>query len=91
VIVVLPEEGGDADPLLAVLRRTYQPNRVLAVVREGLGLAENAKRVSLISGKVARKGRPTAYVCEDRACRFPTSDPEELARQLAPAATANGS
>jgi len=84
VIVVQPATGGDPEPLLAVLRRTYQPNRVQVVVREGDGLAANAERVSLLAGKVAREGRPTAYVCENRSCRFPTTDPAELAKQLAP-------
>jgi len=27
-------------------------------------------------------GRATAYVCRQFACRAPTSDPDELARQL---------
>ena len=82
VIVVLPEAGGDSAALLDVLRRVYQPNRVQAVVREGTSLADNAKWVSLVAGKRASKGAPTAYVCENRTCRFPTRDPAELERQL---------
>ena len=36
----------------------------------------------LVSGKVARNGAVTAYVCEDRVCELPTSDPEVFARQI---------
>ena len=82
VIVVLPAAGGDGEPMLDVLRRVYQPNRVLAVVREGEHLDANAAWVSLLRGKKARRGEPTAYVCENRTCRFPTGDPLELERQL---------
>jgi uncharacterized protein YyaL (SSP411 family) len=52
------------------------------VVRDGASLTENAKAVSLISGKRASKGKPTAYVCENRTCRFPTRDPRDFERLL---------
>jgi uncharacterized protein YyaL (SSP411 family) len=90
VILVLPEQGGDAEPLLEVLRRVHQPHRVLAVVREGAHLKANAEWVSLVSGKRARRGSPTAYVCENRTCRFPTDDPAEFERQLLRRAAADG-
>ena len=82
VIVVLPEEGRDAGPLLSVLRRTYRPNRVVAIAREGAALDAAAKVVPLLAEKRARGGRATGYVCENRTCRFPTADPAELERQL---------
>ena len=38
--------------------------------------------VALLAGKKALEGRATAYVCRNYACQAPTSDPEELRRQL---------
>jgi uncharacterized protein YyaL (SSP411 family) len=52
------------------------------VVAEGPGLEAQAKLIPLLEGKVARKGRPTAYVCEQGLCKLPTTDPEVFARQL---------
>ena len=38
--------------------------------------------VPLLADKVAKNGRPTAYVCEDSVCQKPTSNPMELNQQL---------
>jgi uncharacterized protein YyaL (SSP411 family) len=82
IVIVAPETGGDLEAMLEKLRATYLPNRVLSVVREGANLDAHAELAPLVKGKVARKGRVTAYVCENRVCEFPTSDPDEFARQL---------
>ena len=81
VLIVRPE-GGDASALLDVLRATYLPNRVLAVVTEGEELRRHAEVVPLLERKVARDGKATAYVCENRVCRFPTADPAVFAREI---------
>ncbi len=68
--------------MLTPLRETYLPNRILAVVTEGEDLEAHAQLVPLVTGKRARQGRVTAYVCEDRMCELPTSDPEVFAKQI---------
>jgi uncharacterized protein YyaL (SSP411 family) len=35
-----------------------------------------------VAGKRAQKGKATAYVCENRVCDFPTSDPVVFERQI---------
>jgi uncharacterized protein YyaL (SSP411 family) len=82
-VVVVRPEGGDAQALLAPLRTGFVPNRVLAVVTEGAELEAHARLVPLVQGRRAIRGEPTAYVCQDRVCRMPTSDPGVFARQLA--------
>ena len=82
VILVAPPGGPDPVELLEKLRGTYLPNRMLLSVREGSRLRENAELVPLVREKVARDGRPTAYVCERRVCELPTSDPEVFAKQI---------
>jgi uncharacterized protein YyaL (SSP411 family) len=39
--------------------------------------------IPLLEGKRAIAGKPTAYVCEQRVCELPTSDPAVFAKQIA--------
>jgi uncharacterized protein YyaL (SSP411 family) len=80
-IVLVAPAGGSVDALLASVRRTYVPNRV--VVRVVEGDADVQKLIPLVEGKSARGGKPTAYVCVGTHCEQPTTDPDVLAQQLA--------
>ena len=86
IVIVKPEAGGDAEELLAALRTTFVPNRTLSVVRQGPELDEHAKIAPVVQGRKARNSQATAYVCVNRVCRFPTTDPEVFAKQLRQAA-----
>ena len=91
VLVVAPRgKKEDAAPLLAAFRSRFVPNRIFSFVAEGEELRETARIVPLLGGKVARDGRSTAYVCENRVCRMPTGDPDEFARQLGTGETVPG-
>jgi uncharacterized protein YyaL (SSP411 family) len=90
VVIVAPTSRKDAEPLLAKLRATFLPNRVLALAVEGDDLAAQSQLVPLLQGKVSRKGQATAYVCERRVCRLPTTDPEVFAQQLRKAEPLSG-
>ncbi len=82
IVVVRPASGGDLPALLAPLRGAFVPNRVLMVVTEGNDLEAHASLVPLVAGKRARLGEVTAYVCENRVCDFPTSDPAVFEKQI---------
>jgi len=82
VVIVAPTSRKDAEPLLAKLRSTFLPNRVLAVAVQGGDIAGQSRLVPLLQGKAVREGRATGYVCEERVCRLPTSNPEVFARLL---------
>jgi len=73
--------GAPDDPatraLLSVVRSRL---RVSPVVQ--IALANQAPSAALLAGKTALDGKPTAYVCRNYACRRPTTDPDELLRQL---------
>jgi uncharacterized protein len=71
-----------ADPLLDAVRKTYLPNRVLAVVCEGEELDRASELVPFLRGKKAQDERAVAYLCQDRICRLPTPDPALLSREL---------
>jgi len=83
-IVVVRPAGSEAgiDALLAPLRASFVPNRVLVVAAEGENLDAQVAQVPLLRGKKAQGGRATAYVCENRVCSAPTSDPATFARQI---------
>ena len=82
IVIVAPESIEQAEPFLNRMRAVFAPNRVVAVVTEGKLLRRAAEVIPLVSGKKARGGKPTAYVCERRVCDLPTTDPEVFAAQL---------
>jgi uncharacterized protein len=63
--------------LLQVASGGYAPNRVVA-----FRTAEAQSSIPLLADRPMLKGRPTAYVCRDFACRLPVTDPDALAEQL---------
>ena len=82
IVIVVPQTREEAQPLLDELRATFLPNRILAVVAEGDELDRHTALIPLLEGKVARDSKPTAYVCENRICDLPTTDPEVFATQI---------
>ena len=83
IAVVAPQGNREAaQGLLAKLRGVFLPNRVLAVVCEGEELCRAGGIVPFLNGKKADGDQAVAYVCENKNCRLPTSDPEEFGRQL---------
>jgi uncharacterized protein YyaL (SSP411 family) len=76
------------EPLLAVLRQTFLPNRALAAAAEP-DLPALARLAPFVAGKVAAGNRPTAYVCVRGHCELPVTDAEALAGQLRAGAVPN--
>ena len=83
IVLVVSDGRDDAAPFLAELRARFLPNRILMIVAEGEELERHARVVPLLDGKTARDGRATAYVCENRICDLPTTDPAVFATQIA--------
>jgi hypothetical protein len=82
IVVVAPDDVGDAEPFLSEMRGVYAPNRVLSVVAAGSHQSLTAEVVPLVKEKKARGGKATAYVCKRQVCDLPTSDPQVFAKQL---------
>jgi hypothetical protein len=81
-VVVVGDLGSDqTQALLDVVRRRYMPTAIIVGAH-----TPNRDRLDRLLPWMAamkeRDGRPTAYVCRDFSCQAPTSDPEELDRQL---------
>jgi uncharacterized protein YyaL (SSP411 family) len=83
IIVVGNGNAQELNAMLAPLRQIYLPNRTLSVVAEADDLPAHAALSPMVKGKRARGGKVTAYVCENRVCKFPTEDPTVFAKQLA--------
>jgi hypothetical protein len=81
VVVVWPDGAPAPEPLLAVLRRTFLPNRALCGGPESA--LDRLGRTALVAAGKTAAGSATAYVCERGACRLPAISPEKLAAQLA--------
>ena len=80
-IAIVGEPGtADTQTLIQTVYSRYLPNKVVAGRaeddEESLGL------IPLLAERTMRDGRATAYVCEGYACQSPTTEPEELDRQL---------
>jgi uncharacterized protein YyaL (SSP411 family) len=82
VVIVAPASRDAVPEMLAPLRRVFSPNRIVALVTQGVDLDAHAELVPLVGGKRAIAGKVTAYVCENRVCAYPTSDPKTFERQL---------
>ncbi len=82
VAIIGEPDAPDTKGLVDAVYGRYLPNKVVA------GRApddeEAASLIPLLAERPTRDGRATAYVCVQYACQTPTTDPEELSRQLLP-------
>ncbi len=77
VAIVGEREDPAAKVLLEVATRGLHPHRIVAMTDD-----PQHSRVELLQSRFALRGRPTAFVCRDFACRQPVTEPEALAAQL---------
>jgi uncharacterized protein YyaL (SSP411 family) len=83
IAIIGDPSGPDTQALLGVVREDYRPNTVLALAS---GPDDSlAAELPLLSDRPRRDALATAYVCRNYACEAPTTDSEELRRQLASA------
>ena len=80
IAIIGESETADTQTLVDTVYARYLPNKIVA------GRGENDEEavglIPLLAERYMRDGRATAYVCEGYACQSPTTDPEELDRQL---------
>ncbi|MCC6350402.1 MAG: thioredoxin domain-containing protein [Candidatus Eisenbacteria bacterium] len=80
-VVVAGEPSPGRDALLAAARARFRPFDDLLVVDDAS--RERLSRLAPFAATLAPKdGRATGYVCVDRACRLPVTEPEAFAAQL---------
>ncbi|MGH2402493.1 MAG: thioredoxin domain-containing protein, partial [Candidatus Limnocylindria bacterium] len=79
VVVAGDPRSEEARALREAASAPYVPDLVLTA----LGDADPHAAWPLYAGKVPRDGRSTAYACRGYACDEPTTNPEQLATQVA--------
>ncbi len=81
IVVAGAPQGDDTRRLLSEVDRRLLPNAVLLLKPPGPHGAEIAE-LAPFTRPHTRRGRATAYVCRDFACREPVTDPEALGGML---------
>jgi uncharacterized protein YyaL (SSP411 family) len=69
--------------LLAEARRSYLPQMIVMLVANDAAREFFGPRHAAIENLPAQAAEPTAYLCENFACRLPVTKPEELRKMLA--------
>jgi len=83
IVFITPPDKKGLDAMLAPVRATFFPNRVLMAATENAQLENHAELNPLLQGRIARDGQTTVYLCQNFVCGFPTADPATFAEQLA--------
>ncbi|MEK7795723.1 MAG: thioredoxin domain-containing protein [Candidatus Hydrogenedentota bacterium] len=83
VAIAGPIDSAGVQQLLAALRMSFVPNKVVAWIDPAsANAAELGARMPLLQSKALVDGKPAAYVCKDFACKRPVTTPEALLEQL---------
>jgi uncharacterized protein YyaL (SSP411 family) len=86
VVIVGKPQQEDTLGMLAALRRPFIPAKVVLFRPSDDGQAADIiKMAPYTRSMAARNGRATAYVCQDFACKLPTTSIEQMLRNLRPA------
>jgi uncharacterized protein YyaL (SSP411 family) len=82
-IVIVGERGSkDTDLMIEALNRNFLPGKVV-VFKPKDGVAGGLERLaSFTAGLSAKSGKATSYVCSNHMCELPTTDVEEMIKQL---------
>jgi len=83
ILLIKPDLEASTAAFDAIAATSFQPNAVVVHATEGGHLDQLAELIPLLRGKVARSGKVTAYVCENRVCELPTTSPQVFREQLA--------
>jgi len=81
IVVIQPDEANETtDPFLDKIRRQYIPGRIMVMATQGQNLERQSRVIPLLRHKTVLNRQTTAYVCQNKTCLSPTSDPEVFAR-----------
>jgi uncharacterized protein YyaL (SSP411 family) len=80
VAVVGDPAQPDAQAMLGALNHHWLPNVVVAAAQPDN--TEAAQRIPLLQDRPQQGSKATAYVCQSFVCNLPTTDVEEILRQL---------
>ncbi|MFQ6673704.1 MAG: thioredoxin domain-containing protein, partial [Fidelibacterota bacterium] len=82
IVVVGDPDGEDTQTMLALIQKEYLPNKVVLLKPTD----ENSRAIVALAPftetQTAMDGKATAYVCQNYACKAPTTSPDEMLAAL---------
>jgi uncharacterized protein YyaL (SSP411 family) len=82
IVIAGKANAADTRALLRLVHERYIPNKLLILADGAASQAEVARRLPFIEAMHPLDNKATAYICEEYACRVPSSDPRVVARIL---------
>ena len=83
VVIVGDPEKKDTISMLAALQKTFIPQKVVLFrTEDSISAADIADISPFTRSMVTRNGQATAYVCQDFACRLPTTSIDQMLKDL---------
>jgi uncharacterized protein YyaL (SSP411 family) len=81
IVIVGPPHHASTRELLATVRQTFRPAKVVALTSGEDGVA---RTIPWAANRPAVGGVPTAYVCQNSVCQRPVQESADLLKQLLP-------
>jgi uncharacterized protein YyaL (SSP411 family) len=79
IVIAGPSEAPTTEAMIEAIYARFLPNKVVALRPAADEDAEPITRLApFLDRQKAIRGGPTVYVCENRVCKLPTNDIEEL-------------
>jgi uncharacterized protein YyaL (SSP411 family) len=82
LILADPSQNDGTKEMLEAFRTRYLPNLVVLYRPSGERLNEIVEIAPFMADNPPLNGKPTAYVCRDKTCYKPTTDPGEMLKRL---------
>lgn len=82
IVIAGVPEGNDTAAMLQALRREYVPNKVVLLRPAGDDTPPISEIAEFTASQTSRDGKATAYVCQNYACKAPSTDVEEMVELL---------
>ncbi|MCP4629023.1 MAG: hypothetical protein GY850_36780 [bacterium] len=83
VVIVGDPEKKDTISMLAALQKTFIPQKVVLFrTKDSNSAADIADISPFTRSMMTRNGQATAYVCQDFACRLPTTSIDQMLKNL---------
>jgi uncharacterized protein YyaL (SSP411 family) len=82
IIIAGKREDSTVQRMLAEVHARFIPNKSVLVLDGGENQTQLATLDQFYSSIVRHSGKSTAYICENRVCRLPVTEPEDVAALL---------
>jgi uncharacterized protein len=82
VLIAGDPAAADTRVLLRLVNERFLPNKVLLLADDSFGQQQLARWLPFVADVHPIQGKATAYICDNFACKLPTTDPKIAAQLL---------